>query len=81
MGACAGQLAAADQLVPFQCSMSGMVAELVYAVPTAQQSLVPGQETFDSMAVFAPLMLGVVSIAHLVPFQPSASVALPLDVS
>ncbi len=63
-----------DQRIPFQSSTSGPESEL----PTAKQTFGRGHDTPFSELKVAPGGLGVATILQLVPFQCSASVALPV---
>ena len=68
-------LATIDQLVPFQRSMSVLVADdAVEELPTAKQFVVVGHDTSASALPIAPEALGLATIDHFAPFQYSISV-------
>jgi hypothetical protein len=65
------------QLVPFHTSTSAVVGlspGLVANSPTAVQAVEAPQDTPYSRLLVAPEGLGVVWVAHLLPFQNSANV-------
>ena len=64
-----------DHVVPFQRSMSVLIADDdAEEIPTAKQLVVVGHDTSASELPIAPEALGLATIDHFAPFQCSMSV-------
>jgi hypothetical protein len=74
-------LAAIDQLVPFQCSISGRAPELLKSWPTVKQLLALIHDTAEREFSVVSEGLGLATMDQLVPFQCSIRVFTLLTVA